>query len=77
MPTFLRRFCERISDWWQMRSSSVDLLLWGLRGIFGAIVIGVAIVALNFVEERHFSGAFYSWATFFVILCAALALPSC
>jgi uncharacterized protein YacL len=68
MPPSLRQFVRRWTTGWETRSSSVDLLLWGLRGIFGALVIGMAIVAFYFVSSHFPDSALYAWIAFFGIL---------
>jgi uncharacterized protein YacL len=74
MPTFLRQLFDRCTRGWETRSSSVDLLLWGLRGIFGATVISMAIVAFYFVSSRFTDTALFAWITFFGILGAGLLI---
>jgi uncharacterized protein YacL len=74
MPTFLRQLFTRWTSGWETRSSSVDLLLWGLRGIFGAIVISMAIVAFYFVNNRFPDAQLYAWAAFLGIIASGLLI---
>jgi uncharacterized protein YacL len=54
MPEPLMR---RLTGWftgrWRERSTSANLLLWGLRGIFGAIFIGIAVVVVNGLPTNY------------------------
>jgi uncharacterized protein YacL len=45
-PLF-RRFAGWFTGRWRERSTSSNLLLWGLRGVFGVIFIGIAVVVVN------------------------------
>ncbi len=49
-PTFLRPIRDRLARYFAQRPPSSHVLLWLLRGCFGAIVIGMAMIAF-----RHFS----------------------
>jgi uncharacterized protein YacL len=68
MPTFLRQLVRRWTTGWETRSSSVDLLLWGLRGVFGALVIGMSIVAFYFVTTHFPAATVFAWLAFLGIL---------
>jgi uncharacterized protein YacL len=49
-PTFVQSLFDRLSRYFANRPSSSTVLLWILRGCFGAISIGIAMLAF-----RHFS----------------------
>jgi uncharacterized protein YacL len=68
MPPFLRAVVDRLTAGWETRATSLALLLWGLRGIFGALVIGMAIIAFYFVDKRFSEQPLIAWAAFFGIL---------
>jgi uncharacterized protein YacL len=66
MPSFFQKLLDKLTSGWEPRSSSVDLLLWGMRGIFGVIVMGIAITTFTYVTTRYDS--LTAWITFFAIL---------
>jgi uncharacterized protein YacL len=76
MPNSLRNLFSNITAGWEARSSSIPLLLWGLRGAFGFIVIGMAIVAFYFVERRvpDQPYSYFSWIAFLGILAIGLTI---
>src|SRR5579872_2667577 len=74
MPSFFRNLYDRLIDGWEPRSSSVDLLLWSMRGIFGIIVIGLAIRAFYLVGEHFKDQPNLTWAAFFGILGIGLVI---
>ena len=76
MPNNLRTLFERITTNWQSRASSIDLLLWGLRGIFGIIVIGLAIRAFYLVADHFKEQPALTWVAFFGILGVGLFIVS-
>src|SRR5262245_20917311 len=69
MPSFLRDSFSRLPQGWQTRPSSVDLLLWALRLVFGMIVIGMVLYAFYYFLSQP-SGEYvgYAWIAFFGII---------
>src|SRR5689334_20690714 len=49
----LRRFTGWFAGRWRERSPSANLLLWGLRGVFGASFIGIAVVVVNGMPSNY------------------------
>ena len=75
MADFLHRLFQGASRAGGMGgSSTVPLLLWGLRGFFGAIVIGTAIIAFYFVDSHFKDQPYLCWAAFFGILGSGLLI---
>lgn len=72
MPSKLRTFFRRLISGWESPSSSVPLLLWGLRGFFGFIVMGMAIIAFSvftkIYADKYPDRPYLSWTIFFGIL---------
>jgi uncharacterized protein YacL len=65
----LWKYVQAARDWFkgrQDKTTSSHLLLWLLRGIFGAIVIGMAMVAFRHFNEEHEEGS--GLLAFFAIL---------
>ncbi len=73
LPQFLSPILGRLPHYFSKRPSSGRVLLWLLRGCFGAICIGIAMLAF-----RHFSvepgDTANAWLAFVCILGAALLI---
>ncbi len=67
---FIRAF-RTLSAWLtgglESRTQSGQVLLWVLRGIFGAIIIGLAMVAFSYVSNQY-DDSFDAYLAFFGIL---------
>jgi uncharacterized protein YacL len=72
MASKLQTFFRRLISGWESPSSSVPLLLWGLRGFFGFIVMGMAIIAFNEFTKTYADKfpdrPYLPWAIFFGVL---------
>ena len=68
MPRFLDRLFGQMPTVWKRRASSIDLLLWGLRGVFGAVVSGMAINAFAFATRNFSDSPILPWLVLFGIL---------
>lgn len=68
MSRFLDRLFGRMPTDWKRRASSIDLLLWGLRGVFGAVVSGMAINAFAFATRNFGDSPILPWLVLFGIL---------
>jgi uncharacterized protein YacL len=52
LPSFAQSALSRLATSWQARSDSGQLILWLMRGCFGAIIIGMAWVAFVFFNDE-------------------------
>lgn len=53
---------------------SGQVILWLLRGAFGAVVISVAMIAFQHFNDTNPEEPFYAWAAFLVILVVGLGI---
>lgn len=60
----MRRFLAGVSGHFEGKPRTGQVLLWLLRGAFGAVVIGVAMIAFQFFSENMTN----AWIAFFAIL---------
>jgi uncharacterized protein YacL len=58
----------------QPRGSSPSLLLWVLRGIFGAILIGLAIISFRRIADNPANDIFFAWCLFVGVLLLGLLI---
>jgi uncharacterized protein YacL len=63
----LRWFSGKFVGGLESRAQSGQVLLWLLRGIFGAIIIGLGMVAFSYVSN-HYDDPFNAYLAFFAIL---------
>jgi uncharacterized protein YacL len=69
---FLRPLLRPLFGDDQPRSASPGIVLWLVRGLFGAIVIGLAVIAFRHHAETQTGDVFTAWCIFFGILGAGL-----
>src|SRR2546430_13262221 len=65
---------NKMAHWFGTTSSPGGVLLWLLRGAFGAIVIGVAYVAFSYYNDHEKTG--YGLAAFAGVILSGLVVVS-
>lgn len=67
MNDLFRRVREWIADRFSNQPRTGHVLLWALRGVFGAIIIGMGMIAFQYVFEAS-NETTQAWIAFFAIL---------
>jgi len=71
----LRKLSPRLADQMEQQMPQGQIILWILRGIFGIIVSGMAVVAFQFyLNQGAEDKEFRAWAAFFGILGGGLLI---
>jgi uncharacterized protein YacL len=72
LPRFLRRLSGRLGGKGEARARTGSVLLWLLRGCFGAVVIGLALAAFRHFNREPANDSVKGWVAFGSILGAGL-----
>jgi uncharacterized protein YacL len=72
--SFVRRFFAWLAGRFEGKPRSGQVLLWLLRGVFGAVVISVAMIAFQTFGTTHEETTVPAWTAFLVILGLGLFL---
>lgn len=68
MPEFIRHLWGRLTAGFASKPQSGQVLLWVLRGVFGAVIISMAMFAFQYVYEASKEDTRQAWTAFAAIL---------
>jgi uncharacterized protein YacL len=71
---FLQNLSERFQAAVHQPMRPGTMLLWGLRGLFGAIIIGMSLIAFSHFTPHDSGDNFPAWLAFFITLGAGLLI---
>jgi uncharacterized protein YacL len=70
--SLFHRLLSSFNDRFDGRPRPGQVLLWLFRGVFGAILISVALIAVQHIQAINSGETYQAWLAFFIILAAGV-----